>query len=117
MEQRLGELGRGDGDFTDLKRPSAATVSRARGVAAATFRQDTPTPSVVPTEDGEVAFIWHKNGIDAEITVEESGPVHVWAHDRGLGESWSGSLDDHRTCCVARLLDELEREAVSTQAP
>jgi hypothetical protein len=112
VTRRLDELERGEGDFTDLKRPSAAAVTHARQVAAQVFRDTTPTPSVVPDEDGNVLFVWHKSGIDAEIWVWEEDSAGVWVHDRGTGEMWSGSLADHQGCCVRRLLDALEKTAV-----
>jgi hypothetical protein len=103
---RLDELGRGEGDYEGFRRPAGAVVGRAREVAAQTFRDTTPTPSVVPDEDGNVLFVWHKNRIDAEITVGAAS-VDVWVHDRESGEIWSGLLGDHSGCCVQRLLDRL----------
>ena len=72
VEQRLGELERGEGDYTELRQPSAATVAHARKVAAETFRDTTPTPSVVPDDEGSVLFVWHKNGMDVEMSVSET---------------------------------------------
>ena len=72
VEQRLGELERGEGDYTGLRRPSAATVAHARKAAAETFRDTTPAPSVVPTDDGGIDFVWHKNGYDVEWCVTEA---------------------------------------------
>jgi hypothetical protein len=107
VARRLGELERGEGDYTGLKRPSAATVARAREVAVRTFRDSTPAPSVVPDEDGNVLFIWHRNGIEAEIAAGEDC-VSVWAHHRDTEAEWWGSLEEHLGCCVRRLLDVLE---------
>ena len=104
VEQRLTELERGDGDFTGLQHPTATTVQHARRVAAETFRDTTPTPSVVPTEEGDVAFAWHKNGMDAEIEVSETG-AEFWVHDRVTGEVDSGPLTDREG--VAWLLDRI----------
>src|SRR5262245_10370952 len=56
--RRLGELGTGVGDFTGLAQPSPEVVQRARGVAAAMFDSDTPAPSVMPTEEGAVVYVW-----------------------------------------------------------
>jgi hypothetical protein len=84
VTQRLDELERGEGDYTDLKRPSAATVAHARKVAAETFRDSTPTPSVVPTADGGIDFVWHKNGYDVEWCITE-GEAEFWAHCRATG--------------------------------
>lgn len=89
--QRLGELERGEGDYTELKRPSAAAVANARRVAAGTFRDTTPTPSVVPTAEGEVCFVWHKNGYVSTATC--SGPT---------GTTSSGSTRLHGSVVAAR---------------
>ncbi len=107
VEQRLGELERGEGDYTELKQPSVATLARARQVAAETLRDTTPTPSVVPDEEGSVLFVWHKNGVDAEITVTED-EASVWVHHRETGAMWSSPLSEHRSCCLPRVLDRLE---------
>lgn len=107
VEQRLSELERGEGDYTELRRPSAATVARAREVAAETFRDSTPTPSVVPTADGGIDFVWRMNGYDVEICVTEA-EADIWARHRATGDEWASPLPDHDQCCVPRVLDALE---------
>ena len=87
VEQRLGELERGEGDYTDLCKPSAAVVASARRLAAETFRDGTPAPSVVPTADGGIDFLWARNGYDAEFTVTEAG-AEFWARQRSTGRQW-----------------------------
>ena len=84
VERRLGELERGEGDYTGLRRPSAVTVAHARKVTE-TFRDTTPTPSVVPTADGGIDFVWRKNGYDVELSVtgEDS---EFWARCRPTGQ-------------------------------
>ena len=110
VEQRLGELERGEGDYTGLRRPSAAAVTHARAVAAGLFRSTTPTPSVVPDEEGAVAFVWHKNRMDVEILVDEMA-ASIWVHDRDSGQEWCSPVTEHRSCCLPRVLDRLEGEA------
>lgn len=92
--QRLAQLWRGEGDFTGLSRPSEYVIRRARDLCLDLFRDQTPTPSVVPSEDGEVLFIWHKAGWKVEIEV---GPeeVLIWAHGSS-GATLSGSLAEWR---------------------
>ena len=109
VSQRLDEMERGEGDYTELRQPSAATVANARRVAAETFRDTTPTPSVVPTADGGIDFVWHKNGYDAEICVTET-EADIWARHRVTGAEWSSPLLDHEGCCVPRVLDALESD-------
>ena len=84
VEQRLGELERGEGDWTGLQRPSALTVAHARKVTEL-FRDTTPTPSVVPTADGSIDFVWSKNGYWVELTVTEQAS-EFWAHCRPTGQ-------------------------------
>jgi hypothetical protein len=100
--QRIGELRKGTGDFTGLRKPSALVVDRAWLLATVLFRSDTPTPSVIPSEDGEVLYVWHKAGWDLEISVG-SEEIAVWAYDRNGGTTFSGSFAEER----ARLLDLL----------
>lgn len=42
--------------------PTPLIVSYAREVAQKLFTPRTPTPSVVPSDNGGVAFVWHKGG-------------------------------------------------------
>jgi hypothetical protein len=87
VEQRLGEMERGEGDYTDLRQPSAAIIASARKLAAETFRDSTPTPSVVPTAEGGIDFVWAKNGYDVEFAVTEAG-AEFWARQRSTGREW-----------------------------
>lgn len=100
VSQRLDELERGEGDFTDLRRPSAATVAFARRMAAETFRDTTPTPSVVPTAEGGIDFVWRKNGYDAEWCITE-GEAEFWAHRRSTGQVYDEQ-------CMQLVFDALE---------
>jgi hypothetical protein len=100
VNQRLDELERGEGDYTELKRPSAVTVAHARKAAAETFRDTTPSPSVVPTSDGGISFVWHKNGFDVEWYIAE-GEAEFWAHNRA-----TGNIYDEK--CMNLILDALE---------
>jgi hypothetical protein len=52
-----------------------------------------PTPSVVPSEEGNVSLVWHKNGWDVEVEFGEFG-TDVWAVNRASQETWHGSLED-----------------------
>ena len=55
------------------------------------FRANTPTPSVVPSEDSGVQFVWHKAGWDLELEIGSDGE-YVWARNRVSGETWHGAL-------------------------
>ncbi|SRR6266700_4951489 len=106
--QRLEELRAGMYDFTGLKVPSEDVIDRAWTVAVNLFRPDTPTPSVVPSEEGDVVFIWRKAFWDLEIDIS-SGESMVWAHNRRTGEMWSGLLSE-RQARASELLASLARQ-------
>jgi hypothetical protein len=102
---RIQELLNGEDDFSELPQPTSFVIDRAWQVATRVLHSDTPTPSVVPSDDGNVVLVWHKARWDLEI---EIGPeeVTVWAHSRNTGEMFSGTLDEHLDR-VSGLLDFL----------
>src|SRR5690348_1617767 len=55
---RLGQLTRGDGDFSGLTQPTVEVLEKARHVSISLFPADVPAPSVIPTEEGGVSFVW-----------------------------------------------------------
>jgi hypothetical protein len=93
--QRLAEIRAGAHDFSGLRIPSGNVIDRAWDVAVTTFPAGVPPPSVLPTEDGNVAFVWHKSGWNVEVEV---GPEEttVWAFNRNSGRDFSGSLGRYR---------------------
>jgi hypothetical protein len=62
--------------------PTPERVQQAREVTERYFRPTTPTPSVVPGDEGDVEFVWHKNGIDVWVIVGEHG-TEVQVYRRG----------------------------------
>ncbi|MGK2957682.1 MAG: hypothetical protein ACSLFB_04640 [Acidimicrobiales bacterium] len=101
--ERLNELALlVDDPDEDLPAPSQAVLNRALEEANRLLPPSTPTPSVVPTTEGHVQFVWHKTGWDVEVEIgmEETW---VWAQDRESGESWSGSLDERKGELVSLL--------------
>jgi hypothetical protein len=105
VSRRLRELRDGKYDFTGFEIPSSEVIEQARFVAMSLFRPDTPTPSVVPSEEGDVLYVWHKSGWDLEIDVGPEATV-VWAHERNTGGEWYGALENLRAE-VVNLLDYL----------
>src|SRR5574342_1364560 len=103
VSRRLNELSKAGGDFTGLVRPPNDVIMRAHGVAADLLAAETPTPSVVPSEHGEVLFVWHWAGWTLEIEVGQED-VSVWAFDRASGAMWSGPLAKLRSEVLALLL-------------
>lgn len=89
--QRLEELRAGSFDFTGLQVPEDSTVDLAWSVASSYFHSNTPPPSVLPSDEGEVLFIWHKAGWDVQINVEQK-EVTLWAYNRADGSELSGPL-------------------------
>jgi hypothetical protein len=75
--------------------PDENILRRAWRVATTTFEDDTMTPSVVPSSQGGLVFVWHKHGWDAELEIE-LGEVSVFAYNRRTRETWHGALDDLR---------------------
>lgn len=111
VEQRIDDLrcGKGREDW-EGQWPSPAAVTAAWDLACEVFRESTPTPSVVPSEDGAVLFVWRKNGMDAELEVSETG-ADLWVHDRVAEDLWSSPVAECRDDRIPWLLDRLERGA------
>jgi hypothetical protein len=105
VSERINELQHGEDDFSELSQPTSLVIDRAWQVATRVLHSDTPTPSVVPSDDGNVVFVWHKARWDLEIEVSPE-EVTVWAHSRNTGEMFSGTLDEQLER-VSRLLDFL----------
>lgn len=93
VSRRLSDIGVGAYDFSGLQIPSVAVLERAWAVAQSYLEADTLPPSVVPSEDGTILFVWHKSEWDLEIETGSRGSV-AWAYHRASGEEWSGSLGD-----------------------
>jgi hypothetical protein len=93
VQQRLLELSEARFDFSELMVPTGQTVDQARSVADSLFRYNTPTPSVVPSEDGAVLFVWRRDGWDVELEVTAL-TADVWARRRADGLEWHGPLND-----------------------
>ena len=72
-------------------------------VALRYFPPNTPTPSVVPSENGGVQFVWHKGGWDVEFEVENN-EVFIWARSRESKDTWHGSVAE----VGARFLDLMQ---------
>jgi len=77
----------------DYPKPPMETIREAWSVVCELFDSRTPTPSVVPAEEGGIEFAWHKNGWDIVISVI-SGATSVWARNQALGVNWSSLLSE-----------------------
>lgn len=84
--------------------PVPGVINRAWGEALALFPPLTATPSVVPSDEGSVVFVWHKGGWDVEIEVDHQEAM-VWARNRANPrlESLDGRVADQRDRVTALL--------------
>lgn len=82
--------------FEPAEYPSEETLWRAWHLINSILDSDTPTPSVVPGDEGGVRLVWHKGDWDTELEIE-ANDVFVWARNHRTGETWHGGLGDaHR---------------------
>ena len=96
---RLDALGAAAGQSA----PTPSSIVEARRKAFAMFGDNVASPSVVPSDDQGVMFVWHQSGWDLVITVEDQESF-VWAQERTGGTTFSGPLDD-RSRSVRQLLN------------
>lgn len=92
LERRLGDFSR-EPRLDDY--PKGDTLIYAWNVVVGLLPSDSPTPSVIPGDDGVVELIWEKHGWHLEIEIGQ-GATWIWAKDRSTGEAWSGDLTEHR---------------------
>jgi hypothetical protein len=110
VARRLREMEDGkDEEGWTGKWPSLPVLRAAWEQACDLFPDSAPTPSVLPTQDGCISFVWHKNARTVEVTVDETGgELDVWAP--ATGEEISGELDDQDVRTRLRIiLAELAR--------
>lgn len=102
VEERLDQIESGlDRDGAPTY-PEPATVKQARLFADSMFGPRTPTPSVVPSEEGAISFVWHKGGFDLDIEVSDS-EVYVCVYHRASGSSFFGSSRQHLVAALGVL--------------
>jgi hypothetical protein len=83
-------------------------VLAAMHLLAHTMPDNAPSPSVVPTSRGGVAFEWHMRGIDLEVEVVTQARFHVYFLDLRSDQEWEAELTSDLAPLV-RCLDELTR--------
>lgn len=96
VARRLNELASRSNEPTPeaIGAPDPWVLKHALVVLSEWLSDDTPTPSVVPTPDGGVQFVWHKSGWDIEIEVLPS-ETYVWGRNRNdTGREFSGDLPE-----------------------
>jgi hypothetical protein len=72
--------------------PDENLIANAWAHADAIVRPGIPTPSVVPSEDGNVSLVWAKGGWEVEIEIAPRD-VEVWADSESSPEPVTGSLE------------------------
>lgn len=65
-------------------------VSALRALASI-MHEDRPTPTVVPTVEGNLQLEWHLGGMDLEVVVEPRGPRYAYFADAS-GFEWEGEV-------------------------
>lgn len=85
--------------------PYPEALGRAFGELTRFMGAYSPTPSVIPTADGSVQYVWHKGGWDVEVEVT-TRQTYVWARRRDGQQGWDGNLDD-RVRDLQELMTEL----------
>lgn len=106
--RRLDELERGEGrELWEGQWPGSKVVQAARRLALETFPPGIPAPTVTPTLEGRVAFLWTSAGWWAEAEVTPDG-VEYWALQMGQeGATIEGSMPEHSSI-IRRLLRGLD---------
>ena len=91
LRKRLDDFSVADSPGSPSRDALAATWNIVGGLLAL----ESPTPSVVPGDDGAVELVWQRGGWHVEL---EIGPreAYVWAKERETGATWSGDLDEVR---------------------
>ncbi len=82
--------------------PDPAALRRALPELTSLLDERTPAPSVVPTVDGGVQFVWHKAGWDIEIEVLATATL-AWVRRRGQGPGTVGPVAEMRDPLVGAL--------------
>ncbi len=77
VERRMRELADDEEGIDGYPARDQPVISDAWLNAAQLFGPNTPTPSVVPTVQGGIEFVWHKTGWDLELAVDP-GDTTVW---------------------------------------
>ena len=60
-------------------------VAAAIDILMQVMRDDTPAPSVVPTNRGSVQFEWHTRGVDIEVEVVSPQRIRLLFEDQASG--------------------------------
>jgi hypothetical protein len=88
VEQRLNDIRQGKGRAGwEGEWPAPAVADAAWKTATETLPGEAPTPSVVPTEEGGIEFMWGKGGWHIELEVCGDSQTLLWMWNR-RGDGW-----------------------------
>jgi len=74
-------------------------------VLALVMRDDTPVPSVCPTNRGGVQVEWHERGIDLEIETLSAYTLGVSFEDSLTGTEWDREVDADLSPLISCIAD------------
>lgn len=91
LHRRISEIESGLGDWTGLQHPNSDVINVAKIVAFELHLGHLRTPSVVPSEDGHIVFIWSSARFALEVEARAKD-VTIWLHDRAteVVTNWIG---------------------------
>jgi hypothetical protein len=78
------------------------------------MRDDTPFPSVVPTNRGTVLLEWHTRGVDLEVEVRGRDRIHASFEDSRDGTQWEAEIGPDLTQLVQSIERLSERDSASS---
>jgi hypothetical protein len=73
--------------------PNEDLIANAWTYAEVIVAPGVPTPSVVPSEEGNVSLVWCKGGWDIEVEIA-SRDAEVWADNSSTARSVDGSFEE-----------------------
>jgi hypothetical protein len=102
--EAIRQLRADDPDEVPLPDPKA--LMRVWSEADRFMIDEAPTPSILPTEDEGIMFVWHHGEWDLEVEVRAEETV-VWGKTQDGGRLLRGSLDGYLPE-VRKILEELK---------
>jgi hypothetical protein len=79
-------------DSYGAARVRKSSVVPVIGLLLHVMRDDTPLPSFVPTNRGNILMEWHTRGVDLEVEAMGNGVCHVFFEDMHHGDEWEGDI-------------------------
>lgn len=92
VAQRLADLASLSADWDSYGASSVDpdAIAQTIELLLAVMKDDTPVPTIVPTNRGRVMVEWHTRGVDLEVTALPGGRFHVSFEENG--DAWDETL-------------------------